>query len=113
MMMKRFQKCLILEVINTLRTMNTNLSIPEQFLILAHHPEKSGFVASGLSDDYVIYGLVGAILLDLSRHEAIRVENKVLIPTGKKPRLYNIANLMLEKIGQSKKNRKLRYWMKK
>ena len=93
--------------------MNTNLSIPEQFLILAHHPEKSGFVGSGMSDEYVIYGLVGAILLDLSRHEAIRTENKVLIPTGKKPLLYDTANQVLEKITQSKKNRKVRYWMRK
>lgn len=93
--------------------MEPNLNIPDQFLVLAHKQDKPGFTGSGISDQYLIFGLTGAILLDLSRLEAIRTEGGLIVPTGKEPDLCDAAKEALHTIRQSKKNRKVKYWVRK
>jgi len=93
--------------------MNTNLSIPEQFLIIAHRPARAGFSGSALSADYIKYGVVGAILLDLSIHDALRIENNIVATTGKNPELYPMADKILQKIRSSRKQKKIKHWVKK
>ena len=50
-------------------------STAEKFLIIAHHPEKGGFLTS---QTFIQYGIAGAILLDLTLGERISMVDKKL-----------------------------------
>jgi len=93
--------------------MDTNLTTPEQFLILAHRPVKGGFTHSGRAGNYIQYAVVGAVLLDLSVHNAIGLKDKILQVTGNRPDLYPLANTILEKIRQTDRDKKVKHWVRK
>jgi len=86
---------------------------PEKFLLLAHHPRKGKFTDSRLSGDYVKYGMMGAIFLDLSLKGAIELKNKVIRVTGKKDNLYPEAEEILQRLRESRKPKKVKYWIRK
>jgi len=87
-----------------------NLSIPEKFLLLAQHPDKGRLIISGLQ---LQYGMIGALLLQMSVEKRISIENDlVTLKSGKgspDPILSEIELL----IRNSKKKRKIRYWMRR
>jgi hypothetical protein len=62
------------------------LNITEKFLLLGLHPEKGRFI---ISDVHLSYGLVGAILLEMSIDNRIAIENNrvILKETGATTRL--------------------------
>ena len=93
--------------------MEKDLILPEKFLLLAHHPRRGKFVDSRLSADYVKYGMMGAIFLDLSLKGAIELENKVIRVTGKKDDLYLEAGEILQRLREHKKPKKAKYWIRK
>lgn len=87
-----------------------NLSIPEKFLLLAQHPDKGRLIISGLQ---LQYGIIGALLLQMSVEERISIENDLLIlKSGKGKPVPLIAEIEML-IRNSKKQRKLRYWVTK
>jgi DnaJ-domain-containing protein 1 len=93
--------------------MEKELILPEKFLLLAHHPRKGKFVDSRLSADYVKYGIIGAIFLDLSLKGAIELENKMIRVKGKTEDLYPEAEEIMQRLQESKKSRKAKYWIRK
>jgi golgi phosphoprotein 3 len=52
------------------------LDTAEKFLLLAQHPDKGRFLAPGI---YVTYGLIGALILDLSLKQKVTIEDEKLI----------------------------------
>ncbi len=85
-------------------------STAEKFLIIAHRPEKGGFLTSQL---FIQYGIAGAILLDLTLGERISiVDKKLLLKPGKalsSPMLNDVSTM----ISQSPNPRKISYWVGK
>ena len=85
-------------------------STAEKFLIIAHRPEKGGFLTS---QTFIQYGIAGAILLDLTLAERISiVDKKLFLKPGKalsSPMLNNVSTI----ISQSSNPRKVSYWVGK
>jgi len=85
-------------------------STAEKFLIIAHRPEKGGFLTS---QTFIQYGIAGAILLDLTLVERISiVDNKLFLKPGKaltSPLLNEVSTM----ISQSPDARKTSYWVGK
>lgn len=87
-----------------------NLSIPEKFLLLAQHPDKGRLIISGLQFQY---GIIGALLLQMSVEERISIENDlVTLNSGKGKPGSMIAEIELL-IRNSRKKRKLKHWVSK
>ncbi len=86
------------------------LSIPEKFLLLAHHPEKGRYVISSI---HLKYGLAGAFLLEMTLHGFIEMEEKLLvlknIPGPDRPLLKSLAGDM----ENAARPRRIRYWIRK
>lgn len=78
------------------------------FLLLAHHPEKGRFLISGFQ---LNYGIIGAVLLEMSLDEQIKIENNRLIlsdnATSKAP-IY--AEIIFE-LRQAKRVKRVKYWV--
>lgn len=94
------------------------LSIVELFLLIAHNPSKGRFV---INDMLINYGIIGAILLEMSLDGKIGLENEILVlkesrdanielGTGAKNQ---IVSEIWAIISGSKKPRKIRYWIGK
>ena len=81
-----------------------------KFLLVAHHPEKGRFL---VSDTYINYGIIGAALLEMSLDGQIKIEeNKlILIKNGESDNPI-ISEILIE-IRNSKKPRKIKYWVTK
>lgn len=86
------------------------LNIAEKFLIIAHHPEKGRFKVNGYQ---LKYGLVGALLLEMSLEKIVSVQDKRLVYNSsggdKDPVIAGLAAM----IRQSGKVRKVRSWISK
>lgn len=84
------------------------LNTLNKFLLVAHHPEKGRFL---ISDVHINYGIIGAALLELSFNGQIKIEDDKLFlindAGSEKPIL---SDIILE-ISNSKKPRKIRYWI--
>lgn len=87
-----------------------NFSTAEKFLILAHHPEKGGFLTY---QTYIQYGIAGAILLDLTIGERISIADKKLILTPGRGLSSPVLNDVTTLITQSPNPRKTSYWIGK
>jgi len=85
-------------------------STAEKFLIIAHHPEKGGFLTY---QTYVQYGIAGAILLDLTLEEHISIADKKLFLKPGKALASHLLNDVSTMIGLSPNPRKLSYWVGK
>lgn len=87
-----------------------DLDTLEQFLLLAQHPSKGRFSVSGL---HIQYGLAGAILLEMTKMEVLSLsDEKVQLKKGLKFD-HPIFKTCSDLIYQSKKDRKIRYWINK
>jgi hypothetical protein len=87
-----------------------NLSTPEKFLLLAHHPEKRRFRISPI---HLRYGLAGAFLLELTLEGAVGMQRDRLIlkesPPPGRPLMNEIAGMFRE----VSKPRRIRYWIRR
>ncbi|MDX9729716.1 MAG: GPP34 family phosphoprotein [Bacteroidales bacterium] len=85
-------------------------STAEKFIIIAHRPEKGGFLTS---QTFIQYGIAGVILLDLTLAERISiVDKKLFLKPGKalsSPMLNDVSTM----ISQSSNPRKVSYWVGK
>ena len=84
------------------------LSTAEKFLLIGHHPEKGRFLIAGFQLEY---GLIGAILLDMTLENMIITENERLIVKksvmSNDPVLSEISSLIFN----AKKPQKIKYWI--
>ena len=86
------------------------LSVVERFLLLAQHPEKGRFTISGIQ---LNYGIVGALLLQMSLEKRIVLENNTLVLKNRRNIKDHLVREIVEIIGASDKKRKIRYWINK
>ena len=89
-----------------------NLNILSKFMLLAQHPNKGRFL---IGDLHLNYGIIGAALLEMSVDEKISIEkdNLILIESQSINPSNSIVVAITAKIKESKKTRKLRYWLQK
>jgi len=86
------------------------LSTVEKFLLIAQHPEKGRFI---IPDMQINYGIIGALLLEMSFLEMINIENNKLILKSNKSNNDPIIKEISLIIRNSRKPRKLRFWINK
>ena len=86
--------------------MNTS----EKFLLLIQHPVKSRFL---VSEPERRAGLIGSVLLDLVYAHNLETDNKKLIVRTNKTELSEAHRLILQKIDESGKIRKVRSWIER
>lgn len=86
------------------------LNTIEKFLLVAQHPDKGRFIIPQMQ---LNYGVVGAILLELSIEKRLKIENKRLILIDDKPHAHPMLNMAIDTIKQSSKTRRIRYWVNK
>lgn len=85
------------------------LTIVEEFLLLALDDKKGKFMLDTLS---LNYGLAGAILFELALQENIRIENKRLYTESGASRQKNqVLNTVIQFMQHEKKARKIKYWV--
>lgn len=84
------------------------LNTAEKFLLLAQHPEKGML---NTPEIYVKYGIVGAMLLDLSVSEKLSVENDRLIIKSSKGINDPILKDIVSKIESARKPLRIRTWI--
>lgn len=86
------------------------LDVLEKFVLLAHHPAKRRYLISEL---YINYGIIGAMLLDLSLMKKLDLRDEMLIITDRN----DIPNPMVAEIAkeiyQSGKQKKVKFWVMK
>jgi hypothetical protein len=87
-----------------------SLNTAEKFLILAHRPEKGGFIPSNL---YIKYGLIGALFLDMSLENIVSAQDNRLIYRSAGMNKDQVVSEISAVIRQSEKTRKIRYWITK
>ena len=84
-----------------------DLSITEQFTILALNPEKGRVT---INDLHFRYTLTGALIMDFLEHDEITTVNKRIVPSFRKngdP----VHDMIADKMMQSAKNRKISTWI--
>lgn len=86
------------------------LSIAETFLLIAQHPIKGRFLTS---DIHINYGIIGAFLLEMSLEGKVEIENGKLIIKHSESTDHKIISELSITIANSKKPRKIRYWISK
>ena len=86
------------------------LNLLERFILIAQHPNKGRFI---ISDMHINYGIIGAALLEMSFNEQIIIENDMLFLKKDKNTNCQIISILVESIKNSKKPRKLKYWIPK
>ena len=86
------------------------LDLLEKFTLLAHHPEKRRFM---ISEVYVNYGIIGAMLMDLSLINRLDIKNENLIIKDSG----NLPNPMIAEVAsnihRSGKQKKVKFWVMK
>lgn len=86
------------------------LNTVEQFLLLAKRPVKAGFA---ISDVHLSYGMVGAILLEMSLLDMIEIKDDRLVLKNSissgNPTIAEVESV----INASTKTRKVKYWVSK
>ncbi len=87
-----------------------NLSLAEKFLLLALHPEKPKYL---ISDQALIAGVTGAILLDLTFEGKLEIQNHLLHAKSNKSEISETHNKFLNIIYNFPKKRKIRTWIQR
>lgn len=85
------------------------LNAAQKFLLIAKHPEKGGFV---ISDMFVNYGIIGAILLEMCLEERAVIDDGKLIMKNTKthdPIVLEISEI----IQRESKPRGIKHWVSK
>jgi len=85
------------------------LNIAEKFLLMAHHPTKGRFLISGIM---INYGLIGALLLELSAKGKISIRDKRVVLKSRRDE-NAILSEIISTIGQATKPKKMKYWISK
>lgn len=85
------------------------LNTIEQFLILAQHPTKGKFA---ISEVYVNYGLIGAILLELASEGNIVLRDGKLFVKDTHATHPTLREILVT-IHEAKRERKIKYWVDK
>lgn len=88
--------------------MDTQLSISEQFLVLAQHPDKGRFVVGQM---FIQYGLVGALLLEMSLEDRIDISGDKLLLKNDRDISNSLHVDIASLIKASKKDRKVKQWV--
>lgn len=89
---------------------NTELNIVQQFMLLAHQPNKGGYIISGI---YINYGIIGALLLDMSMEGGIIIENDRLVLKGNSWERDSLKSEISMVIGSARSPKKIKYWLSK
>ncbi len=86
------------------------LSTVEKFILLAQHPEKGRFTIGVIQ---LNYGIIGALLLEMSQEKIVVLEDGKLVLKDRRRHKNPIVSGIVEMIGASEKNRKIKYWINK
>lgn len=86
-----------------------DLSVSEQFLLLAHHPVKGRFL---ISEVMMSYGLAGAFLLELNAKDKITLRDSRLIVKSRREN-DRILSEILSILSQANKPKKLSIWIRR
>jgi len=84
------------------------LNTVEKFLLIAQHPEKGRFT---ISEIHIKYGIIGALLMEMSLVETIDIEKDRLILKNQKIISDPVTKEISLIIKNSKKPRKVKYWI--
>jgi hypothetical protein len=87
------------------------LNLPEELLLLALRDKKGTVISS--ASTALPYGLAGAVLLELTLADRVTFEDSKIVLDDATPTGDDILDEGLERIKQSKKNRKPSYWVNK
>jgi golgi phosphoprotein 3 len=88
-----------------------NLNTAEKFLLIAQHPSKGRFMTGDLQ---INYGIIGALLLDMTLENKIAIEDDRLILKNESNSVDNtVISEITSIIRNSQKQRKIRYWVNK
>ncbi|HNX67157.1 MAG TPA: GPP34 family phosphoprotein [Bacteroidales bacterium] len=85
-----------------------DLTISEEFLLLAHHPEKGRFI---VPDTQLTYGIIGALLLDMSSENRIAVEKGKLILKSTERSNNQAISEITKLMSETAKPLKVRHWL--
>ncbi len=88
--------------------METELTLKEKFLLLCYTPDKGKPV---FYSTYSMYGLVGAIMLELAELKKINIENKKLTLTNQKQTGDEALDLVVERIAKAGRQKKIGTWI--
>ncbi len=86
------------------------LNTTEKFLLIAQHPTKGKFI---ISDTHINYGISGSLLIEMSLDNRIIIEENKLILKSHKSSKDPIVSEISAIIKNSKKPRKIKYWVSK
>ena len=86
------------------------MNLIHKFVLLAIDQQKGKFLIDTLS---LNYGIAGAILIELSEKEIIKIENKRVILAETKLTKSKIIDASVKLIQSAKTNRKIKYWINK
>lgn len=90
--------------------MENTFSLKEKFMLLCLHPEKGKIYWDA---QYYIYGVTGAILLELAGLQKIKIADKRLIVTDGKKTGDIVLDFVVDLLGQSQKEKKVQTWMQR
>ncbi len=85
------------------------LNIAEQLLLLALHDEKGTVLSSASAS--LLYGLSGAVLMELTLNKQLYIDKKNLLVSGTTPTGNDILDEAVLAIKQSKKDRNAAHWV--
>ncbi|MBU1013944.1 MAG: GPP34 family phosphoprotein [Bacteroidetes bacterium] len=85
-------------------------NLTEKFILLAMHPDKARYK---ISDQALNAGLIGAILLDLTKEDKLLIKNKMLQAKSSYSKMSATHNQILSIIQQSEKERNIKIWIQK
>ncbi len=88
----------------------THLNLAEKFIVLAMHPNKPRYL---ISDQAIIAGLTGAILLDLTLEGKLEIRNQILHAKSGNSQISATHAEYLNIIQTSTKERKIKHWIQK
>ena len=88
--------------------MENSLSLKEKFMLLSYHPEKG---KPYWDAQYYMYGVIGAILLELAGQNKIKVEEKQLIVADTKKTGDTALDYVVEILASSGKQKKVQSWI--
>ncbi len=89
---------------------STNLNLAEKFILLGMHPNKARYL---ISDQALIAGLTGAILLDLTMEGKLEIRDQMLHASTNKSNLSAIHTEILNTIYSFPKKRKIKIWIQR
>jgi golgi phosphoprotein 3 len=87
-----------------------NLTTSQEFLLLAHHPVKGRFM---VPDTQLSYGIIGAILLDMSVEKRIAIENERLVLKSTEKSDNQAISEITRLMADAAKPFKVRHWISK